>query len=115
MTSFAGYKIHILQAKESINVVQVVKENHFDENYIFSGKQGLNVAVAIYNPFDPSTHKHIDPAYGRIRVRKTKWERVEAGVYYPHFEELTTHNCSSEELGFSCDDHKFWPINKANE
>ena len=81
ITSFTGYKIYILQAKKSIDVVQAVKENHFDENYIFSGKQGLNVAVAIYDPANPGTHKHIDPSYGRIRFSKLKWERVEARVF----------------------------------
>lgn len=53
MISYAGYKIYILEGRNSIDIIQAVKENHFDDNNIFSGNQGLNLAVAVYSTLAP--------------------------------------------------------------
>ena len=50
---YAGYKISVLEGKMSIDIVQAVKENHFDDSHIFSAEQGLNIAFAVFSPFDP--------------------------------------------------------------
>ena len=72
MMAFTGYKISILSDKKNIDIVQAVKENHFDDSHVFSAKQGLNIAVGVYQPNDPSTLQLIDPSYGRIRFNKLK-------------------------------------------
>ena len=71
MIIFTGYKISVLQGKKSIDIVQAVKEKHFDASYVFGADQGFNIAVAVFNPMIPSTFQPIDPAYGRIRFLKT--------------------------------------------
>ena len=38
MVTFAGYKISILEGKKNIDIVQAVIEDHFDDDYEFSGK-----------------------------------------------------------------------------
>ena len=50
---YAGYKISILEGKKSIDIVQAVQEHYFDDTHVFSNKQGLNIAVAVFNPFEP--------------------------------------------------------------
>ena len=52
MTVYAGYKISILEGKKSIDIVQAVQENFFDDTHVFSNKQGLNIAVAVFDPFN---------------------------------------------------------------
>ena len=47
MLTYAGYKLYILEGKKSIDIVQAVKENHFESFSIFAAEQGLNVAVAV--------------------------------------------------------------------
>ena len=71
MIAYTGYKTSILSGKKSIDIMQAVKENHFDDTHVFSAKQGLNTAVGVYQTNDPSTHWPLDPSYGRIRF--TKW------------------------------------------
>ena len=73
MLAYAGYKVSILQEKKSIDIVQAVVENHFDASYVFDSDQGLNFAVGVLDPFDLATLKHLDPTFGRIRVRKQDW------------------------------------------
>ena len=55
MIIFTGYKISVLQGKKSIDIVQAVLENHFDDSYVFSADQGLKIAVAVFNPTIPDT------------------------------------------------------------
>ena len=48
MIVYTGYKISILNGKKSINIIQAVKENHFDDSHVFTARQGLNIAVGVY-------------------------------------------------------------------
>ena len=50
---FTIYKINILNGKKSIDIVQAVLENHFDDTHVFSHEQGLNIAVAVTNLLSP--------------------------------------------------------------
>ena len=36
MIVYAGYKISILKGKKSIDIIQAVKENHYDESHVFT-------------------------------------------------------------------------------
>lgn len=64
---YAGYKTSILEGKKEIDIIQAVKENHFDDTHVFSHQQGLNFAVGVFNRHSPTTLQPIDPTYGRIR------------------------------------------------
>ena len=35
---YTGYKVSILEGRKSIDIVQAVKENHFDANTVFGAK-----------------------------------------------------------------------------
>lgn len=59
------------------------------------------MAMAVTNPFDPSTHHVLDPQFGRIRFRSFGWGQHEDGNFYLYTEELKSHNCSPEELGLA--------------
>ena len=63
---YAGYKTSVLEGKKDIDIIQAVKENHFDDTHVFSHHQGLNFAVAVFSRVNPSTQQPLDPAYGRI-------------------------------------------------
>ena len=67
LLTYVGYKINILQGKKSIDIIQAVIEDHFDETDKFTASQGLNIAAGVGNPFIPSTQKQLDPSFGRIR------------------------------------------------
>ena len=52
----------------------------------------------------------IDPSYGKVRFRKTQlWINEK---YEPISKQITleNHMCSSEELGLSGENAKFWPL-----
>ena len=106
LIAYAGYKISILEGKKSIDILQAVKENHFDDSYVFQAEQGINFAVAIG---DFASFRTIDPSYGRIAFRKSSWQANDDGSIQLDSRELENHECSSEELGLEGTDHKFWP------
>ena len=58
---YTGYKISILEGKKGIDIIQAVKENHYDHTYEFSAEQGFDIAVAVFNPADPSSIYGVDP------------------------------------------------------
>ena len=79
MLAYTSYKMYILEGKKSINIVQAVKENHFDDTHKFGSEQGMNLAVAVFNALDLSTNQPLDPSYGRIRFMKLEWGQSESG------------------------------------
>ena len=79
MIVYTGYKISILDGKKSIDIIQAVKENHFDDNHIFTSNQGLNIAIGIYSASDPRTHELLDQTYGRVRFNRVEVKTSEDG------------------------------------
>ena len=43
---YTGYKISVLEGRKSIDIIQAVKKDHFDDKHIFGAKQGFNIAFA---------------------------------------------------------------------
>ena len=76
LIAYAGYKISILEGKKSVDILQAVKEKHFDDSYIFQAERGLNIAVALK---DNESFHTIDPSYGRIVFHKKSWMVNEDG------------------------------------
>ena len=70
MIAYTGYKVSILEGKKSVDILQAVNKDHFDENYTFGAKQGMNIAVAVLNTMDYNSYIPIDPRYGRIVFTK---------------------------------------------
>ena len=54
---YAYYKFNILMEKKDVDILSAVLEDHFQADYQFKSNRGLNVAVAVFDPFDPSTYK----------------------------------------------------------
>ena len=117
MLTYTGYKVSRLTGKKNIDIVQAVKENHFDQSHVFGAKQGLNIAVAVYNILEPEpgTEDLIDPSYGKIKFSLLKYGKDENGLRGREYTELETHICTPEELGLSGHDHKFSPISTSYE
>ena len=72
----------MLEGKKSIDIIQAVQENYFDESYVFSNEQGMNIAVAVFSPFSPDYQKPIDPSYGKIIFQRVDWGQDEQGKFY---------------------------------
>ena len=108
--AYMGYKISIVEAKKSVDILSAVNEDHFDNSYKFGAKQGLNIAVAVVNPFNMRPDPIIDPTYGRLRFSKMRWWPDGNDGFSYEWTELGSHPCSAEELGLSGTEHKFWPM-----
>ena len=94
LLTYASYKISILQSKKSIDVLQAVKEDHFNDLDKFTAKQGFNIAATVINPFVYSTQKPLDPSYGRIRFSYTQWSVNNSGILQNVTEEIESHECT---------------------
>ena len=75
----------------------------------------MNIAVGLFDPFDPETLQDIDPSYGRIKISTQKWEPNDIGYLRSERTELKSHKCSSEELGLTESPGKFWEIKNGQD
>ena len=71
---YTGYKVSVLEAKKSVEILQAVNKNYFGENDSFGALLGLNLAVSVFDQFDGSTYTQIDPRYGKLKFFKTSYE-----------------------------------------
>ena len=49
MAIYAYYKIDLLSQRKSVDILQALDEDHFDDSYVFGAQQGLNFALAVTN------------------------------------------------------------------
>ena len=103
LSAYTYYKCDIMLNKKDVEIISVVKQNYFKTDYKFSNKQGLNIAVAALDPFEPSQYKQLDHSYGLIRFRKFQWGLNAAGEFEDNTSDIATHVCTEEELGVSGD------------
>lgn len=73
MLVYTGYKVDILLEKGSVDILESVQLNYFDNNYVFDAGQGFKVAAAVVDPFNLRSEPEIDPTYGRIRFSTYEW------------------------------------------
>ena len=112
---YTYYKFTIMEGKTAVNILSGVLENHFGLDHVFGNDQGLNIAVAVFQPFDPSTFTQLDRSYGRIRFQKLFWGPTEK-VFEFGVEEIESHACTADELGITSNENqKFWQITEAQE
>ena len=102
MTFYTYYKIDVLRSKKSVDILSVVKEDNFSEEDSFGVNQGLNIALTLYDSSNEQFFA-IDPAYGRLRIAKHKYQFLNHGKVERQSYELKTHKCTLEELGLATD------------
>ena len=57
----------VLEGKKSVDILQAVNKEYFDDDHTFGAEQGLNIAISVVNVFDRDTFEPIDPRYGKLR------------------------------------------------
>ena len=113
---YTYYKFTIMYEKRDVDILTAVQENHFGLDHIFGADQGLNIAVSVFHPFDPSTFGQLDHTYGRIRFQKVFWGPNESGQFEVGLDEIDSHECTADELGVTNNENqKFWKITEAQE
>ena len=103
ITFYTYYKIDVLRSKKSVDILSVVKEDNFSGDDSFGVNQGLDIALALYDASNEGQFVAIDPAYGRVRVTKIKYQMMNDGKVEHQAYELKTHKCTLEELGLATD------------
>ena len=105
---FTIQKLEILVNYKDMKITTSVQDNHFTESDTFSGRQGLNIAVALTS-FDED-REMVSPEYAKIQFVYDYWDLTESGdvVYSDYI--IESHACSEEELGLTGDNSKFMPI-----
>ena len=54
---YTYYKFDIMLEKKDVDILSAVQRDHFQADYEFKADRGLNVALAVFDPFDPSSYK----------------------------------------------------------
>ena len=110
----AGYayqKMDVWLHKKEVNVMAATQKNYFTDDFEFTYEMGMNFALA-FTAYDEETEYILDPSYGNIVFIREAWGEKENGEYYWTFDEIPSHTCTKEELGFGDNSNKsrFMPI-----
>ena len=76
---YGGYRASILHARSDVDVMASIQKDYHDMDYTFGAEQGLNLAVAVFNGFDPSAFI-MDPTYGRVVFLMARVWQNDVGV-----------------------------------
>lgn len=113
---YSYIKMEVLLLRKDVSTISAINEYHYSEDYKFSYKQGINVAVA-FTAYDDETEWILDPSYGTLEYKTYWWGEQEDGTYGVGKDlKKTRHICTREELGL--DDLKnarFMPIHPKSE
>ena len=109
---YGGYRASILHARSDVDVMASIQKDYHDMDYTFGAEQGLNLAVAVFNGFDPSAFI-MDPTYGKIQFWKISTVFDDAGVPRIVPDEIEPHTCTEDEL--LGDNAKFHQFNSDTE
>ena len=60
----------------------------------------------MFTAFDDNPEPILDPTYGELLIRYTRWGENPDGTYYDEFIPLNTHPCSNEDLGLNEDGNR---------
>ena len=114
---YAYYKLSIMINKKAVDILSAVKQDFFEPEYTFGSKQGFNIAVAVFDPFDPSSYRQLDRSYGQVRFLKFSWGPNDKGEFETRMTQIQTHECSEEDFGIPGNnaDSKFWPITQSQK
>lgn len=106
-------KFDILISRKDVDIVYSLREEYFSDDEVFTGRQGLNVAVAL-SGFDTEQENILTPEIGSFSFQYSKWYFNDNGVLEYETHELETHRCSDEELGLTGSHSEFKPIRESN-
>ena len=60
---------------------------YYDENFEFHTKNGLRIA-AMFTAYDDNPDPILDPTYGELLIRYTRWGENPDGTFYDEFDNL---------------------------
>ena len=60
----------------------------------------------MFTAYDSNPAPILDPTYGELLIRYTRWGENPDGTFYDEFVDLPTHPCSKEELSLNKDGNR---------
>ena len=85
-----------------MDVVQILHDTYYDDDYEFSYKDGFNIAAA-FTAYDNEEERTLDPSYGELVFEVTEWGNYPNGTYFYNERRIETHECTRTELGLDQD------------
>ena len=73
---FAYLKIEMGITKEGVDIASATYDSYFDDEYVFSSKDGLNFAMA-FTAYDDVEEMILDPSYGKIVFNSYSWGQTD--------------------------------------
>ena len=114
LIGYTVQKFDILISRKDVDIALNIKDHHFGVDNVFTGKQGLNIAIA-FSGFDEIRENVLKPEYASLKFEYSEWEiAAESGkIAYLKYE-IKSHTCSAEELGLEGNDPQFMPIHETS-
>ena len=106
-----------MQENKKIDMVTATNEYFYADTAVFDASQGLKIAVA-FTGYDNEQEYALPPEIGELIFQNYQWGPDENGSFRIIQEDLETHVCTDEELGFNDENRNgsasgnFFPIHE---
>ena len=90
----------VMISKKDVDILSTIKDRYFDDNFVFSYKNGLNFAVA-FTAYDGERDWILDPSYGSLIFNSYSWGANEDGTFFTERKKLNSHLCTDYEFGLN--------------
>ena len=90
----------VMISKKDVDILSTIKDRYFDDNFVFSYKNGLNFAVA-FTAYDGERDWILDPSYGSLIFNSYSWGANEDGTFFTERKKLNSHFCTDYEFGLN--------------
>ena len=85
MIIYAYLRGDIFLSKSKMSINQAIEMRYFDESFEFHTKDGLRIA-AMFTAYDSNPDPILDPTYGELLIRFTRWGENPDGSFYDETE-----------------------------
>lgn len=85
--------------RQDINIRTTVQKYHFTDDEIFSGEEGLKIAIA-FTSYNNDREYELPKEYGELIFNSFSWGLRENGEVFTERLPLEHHECTREELSF---------------
>ena len=111
MLAFAAQRQYAMNTKRYIDIKKTATLHYWNEDYIFSQANGLEIAVA-FSAFDDGSSLPLDKSIGELVFISYEWgSDPDTGKVFTKREKLPSYQCSKEELGIvESSESRFYPM-----
>ena len=86
-------RFDVFYNKQKMEILMTTEQQYLNDSFEFKTKNGFTIAT-MFTAYDDNPNPILDPTYGELLIRYTRWGENPDGTFYDEFIDLPTHYCT---------------------